>query len=159
MTMALGSVPRPLLADVQHPDARRLLEARQAGLGELFGFRGFALADRPQFRAPLGAFLVAYAGGEAIACGGICPLEALARTAEVKRMFTVPAWRRRGLGVRILRALESEAQALGYRSTALETGTVMHWAGALYEAQGHKRIPLHPPYLTSGHSTCLAKGL
>ncbi len=159
MTMEAGSEPRLRLVGVDHPDARHLQEAQQAELGELFGFRGFALADPPQFRVPLGAFLVAYTDGEAIACGGICPLEALPRTAEVKRMFTVPAWRRRGIGVRVLRALEAEARALGYRSTALETGTVMHWAVALYSSQGYRQIPLYPPYLPSHHSTCLAKAL
>ena len=144
---------------VDHPDARRLQEAQQAELGALFGFRGFALADSPQFRPPRGTFLVAYAGADAVACGGICPLEALPGTAELKRMYTAPEWRRRGLGVRIVRALESEARALGYRSTALETGTVMHWAIALYETAGYRQIPLYAPYLASGHSTCLGKAL
>lgn len=147
------------LVGVDHPDARALQEAQQSELGELFGFRGFALADPPEFRSPRGAFVVAYAGADAVACGGICPLEALPATAEVKRMFTVVTWRRRGLGIRILRALESEARAIGYRSAALETGTVMHWAIALYESQGYAPIPLYPPYVTSGHSSCLGKVL
>jgi ribosomal protein S18 acetylase RimI-like enzyme len=59
--------------------------------------------------------------------------------------------------VRVLRALEAEARALGYGATALETGSVMHWAINLYRAQGYRDIPLYPPYLTSGHSTCLGK--
>ena len=68
--MEAGSEPRLRLVGVDHPDARHLQEAQQAELGELFGFRGFALADPPQFRVPLGAFLVVYTDGEAIACGG-----------------------------------------------------------------------------------------
>lgn len=153
-------VPTALrMVAVDHPDARRLQEAQQAELGAFFGFRGFALADPPQFRTPRGTFLVAYAADDAVACGGICPLDALPGTAEVKRMFTVPTHRRRGLGVRILRALEAEARALGYAAAALETGTVMHWAVALYEGEGYARVPLYPPYLASGHSTCLAKSL
>ena len=157
--MANDMTPIMRMVEVDHPDARRLQEAQQAELGALFGFRGFALADPPQFCPPRGTFLVAYAGAEAVACGGICPLEALPGTAELKRMYTDPEWRRRGIGVRILHALESEARALGYRSTALETGTVMHWAIALYEMAGYRRIPLYAPYLTSGHSTCLGKAL
>ena len=157
--MAPDMTPIIRMVEVDHPDARRLQEAQQAELGALFGFRGFALADPPQFRPPRGTFLVAYAGIDAVACGGLCPLEALSETAELKRMYTAPEWRRRGLGARIVRALESEARALGYRSTALETGTVMHWAIALYEAAGYRQIPLYPPYLASGHSTCLGKSL
>ena len=147
------------LVRVDTPDARTLQEAQQAELGESFGFRGFALADPPQFRSPRGAFLVAYDGDVAVACGGICPLGALPGTAEVKRMYTVPPYRRQGIGVRILRSLEVEALALGYRAAALETGTVMHWAVALYEGQGYSQIPLYPPYLASTHSTCLGKAL
>ena len=147
------------LVRVETPDARALQEAQQAELGELLGFRGFALADPPQFRSPRGAFLVAYDAGVAVACGGICPLGALPGTAEVKRMYTVPHYRRRGLGVRILRSLEVEALALGYHAVALETGSTMHWAVALYEGQGYSQIPLYPPYLASTHSTCLGKML
>lgn len=147
------------LVRVDTPDARTLQEAQQTELGELLGFRGFALADPPQFRSPRGAFLVAYDCDVAVACGGICPLGALPRTAEVKRMYTVPPYRRRGIGVRILRSLEVEALVLGYRAAALETGTVMHWAVALFEGQGYSQIPLYPPYLASTHSTCLGKVL
>lgn len=147
------------LVRVDAPDARTLQEAQQAELGELFGFRGFALADLPQFTSPRGAFLVAYDEDVPVACGGICPLAALPGTAEVKRMYTVPSYRRRGIGVRILRSLEAEARALGYKATALETGTVMHWAVALYDGEGYSRIALYPPYLASGHSACLGKTL
>lgn len=145
------------LIHVDTPDARTLQEAQQAELGALFGFRGFALADPPQFTSPRGAFLVAYDDAVPVACGGICLLDALPGTAEVKRMYTVPSYRRRGIGVRILRSLEVEARALGYQATALETGTVMHWAVALYEREGYSQIPLYPPYLASSHSTCLGK--
>lgn len=142
-----------------HPEARRLQVAQQDELGALFGFRGHALADVPSFATPRGTFLVALVGAEAVACGGICPLASLPGTAEVKRMYTAPAYRRRGIGVRILRALEAEARALGYVATALETGSSMHWAIGLYESEGYRRIPLFPPYLASGHSTCLGKRL
>ena len=145
------------LVRVDTPDARILQEAQQAELGEMFGFRGFALADRPQFTSPRGAFLVAYDDDVPVACGGICPIGALPGTAEVKRMYTVPSFRRRGIGVRILRSLEVEARAFGYRAMALETGTVMHWAVALYQGEGYSQIPLYPPYLASSHSTCLGK--
>ncbi len=158
------SPSRPLavtlrLVRVDTPDARTLQEAQQTELGELFGFRGFALADPPQFRSPRGAFLVAYDDGAPVACGGICPLGALPGTAEVKRMYTVPSYRRRGIGVRILRALEVEARAFGYQATALETGTVMDWAIALYAGEGYSKIPLFPPYLSNIHSSCLGKVL
>jgi GNAT superfamily N-acetyltransferase len=159
MTMRNDALPTLRLVGVDHPDARSLQEAQQSELGELIGFRGFALADPPQFRAPRGAFLVAHADDKAIAGGGLCPLEALGSTAEVKRMYTLPGWRRRGLGVRILHALEVEARVLGYRSTALETGTIMHWAIALFESRGHGRTLLHPPFLMSEHRTYLGKTL
>jgi putative acetyltransferase len=60
-------------------------------------------------------------------------------TAEIKRMWTDPAYRRRGLARRVLDLLEAEAAARGYRRRRLETGLAQPEAVALYEAMGWVR--------------------
>lgn len=51
--------------------------------------------------------------GELVACGALKRWED-GRTAEIKRMYTAPAWRGRGLGEALLDALIARGRALGY---------------------------------------------
>lgn len=55
---------------------------------------------------------------------------------ELKRMWTAPAARRRGLASRVLRELEARAAALGYRGLELTTGARQPEAVGLYLAHG-----------------------
>lgn len=85
-------------------------------------------------------FLIARAAdGELIGCGALRRHED--ETVELKRMYVRPAWRRRGIGVQILDALEREARALGARRVVLETGTEQPEAVSLYEGRGYVRTP------------------
>lgn len=100
--------------------------------------------DSGLFAAPDGAFVLAMAGGQAVAGGGIRRLDAL--TAEVKRMWTAPSARRRGLASAVLDALEEAARQRGYRRLVLETGRAQPEAIALYENRGYRRIPGYGRY-------------
>ncbi|MEJ0059713.1 MAG: GNAT family N-acetyltransferase [Terricaulis sp.] len=77
---------------------------------------------------------VARVDGKAVAMG------ALRRDAdgiaEVKRMFTDPAFRGRGLGGAILARIEELARAEGFTRLVLETGSNFDWARRLYERAG-----------------------
>lgn len=107
---------------------------------------------------PEGAFLVAWLGGEPVGCGAVRPLvTGEAGVAEIKRMYTVPAARRRGVSRALLSALETAAAQLGYRRLQLETGLRQPEAIALYEAAGWDRIARYGEYAADPHSVCFAK--
>ncbi len=103
-----------------------------------------------------GAFLVVYHNGEAVGCGAVRRLDT--DTAELKRMYVVPAVRGVGLGRRLVGALEAEARRLGVRRLVLETGIRQAAALALYQATGFRPIPLYGEYcLSPDTNVCLGK--
>jgi putative acetyltransferase len=79
--------------------------------------------------------------------------------AEIKRMFVAPASRGRGLGRRILAALEGEARQSGIACLRLETGTRQPEAVALYRAMGFRKVPPFPGYRDDPLSVFMAKDL
>lgn len=101
--------------------------------------------DPDEFAEPRGRFFVALRDEEPMAMGGWRPrpdvheLEAR-RTAEIKRMFVVPAARRTGLARLMLRTLEDSARDAGCDVLVLETGLRQPEAIALYESAGYVRV-------------------
>jgi GNAT superfamily N-acetyltransferase len=95
--------------------------------------------------------------GEPVACGGVCRYDPA--TAEIRRMYVVPAARRRGLSRQILAALEEEARNLGYELVRLETGHLQPEAIALYASSGFAPIPRYRPYVEDERSVCFEKRL
>jgi GNAT superfamily N-acetyltransferase len=84
---------------------------------------------------------------DGIACGGLRRLDA--GTAEIKRMFVVPARRRHGHARRLLAELEHAARALGYARVRLDTGPLQPEAAALYASAGYHAIDAYtdmPPH-------------
>lgn len=110
-------------------------------------------------RRPHGVFLVAWLDGEAAACGAVKPFDAGARVGEVKRMYTRPTARRRGISRLILERLEAVATELGYLRLQLETGTEQPEALALYDSAGWVRIAPYGRYKEDPTSVCYAKDL
>jgi GNAT superfamily N-acetyltransferase len=94
-------------------------------------------------RRPRGAFVVARLDGPAVGCGALRPLPGGDPSiAEVKRMYTAPEARGRGVARALLRRLAAVAAELGYAQVVLETGTRQPEAMALYAAEGW--VPLAP---------------
>jgi putative acetyltransferase len=81
-------------------------------------------------------FFVARLDGRLVGCGGIGLYDGFA---EVKRMFTRPEARRRGVATALLRHLEGEARAAGYSVLRLETGVYQPEALGFYERAGFER--------------------
>ncbi|MSO87585.1 MAG: GNAT family N-acetyltransferase [Acidimicrobiia bacterium] len=108
---------------------------------------------------PHGTFVVAWLDGEPAGCGALKPLDAGSGVAEVKRMYTAPVARRRGVSRAVLSRLEAVAAALGYRTLQLETGTAQPEALALYASHGWHRIALYGRYQDDPDSVCFAKDL
>jgi GNAT superfamily N-acetyltransferase len=96
-------------------------------------------ATPEEFEAPYGAFLIAYADGEPVGCGGFKRLDV--KTAEIKRMFVAPEARSTGLGRRILEQLEDGALTAGYDVIRLDTGDRLPVAIHLYRSAGYREIP------------------
>jgi GNAT superfamily N-acetyltransferase len=108
---------------------------------------------------PLGVFLVAWIDGAPAGCGAVKPLDGSAVIGEIKRMYTAPPARRRGVSRVVLSRLERVAEELGYERLQLETGTEQPEALALYESHGWHRIEPYGRYKDSPSSVCFAKDL
>ena len=102
------------------------------------------LAHPDEFDPPTGAFVVLLDDGQTVAGGGIRQLTN--DTCEVKRMWTSPDYRRRGLASTVLDALEDAARQLGYTRVQLETGPSQPEAIAMYGHLGYRSIPPFGPY-------------
>ncbi len=100
---------------------------------------------------------VAREDGNAVACG------ALRRHAdgigEVKRMYTRPSHRGRGIGARILERIEAAAQSDGLRMLVLETGDRHPAAWRVYERGGFRRCGHVLDYPESPYSIFYEKQL
>jgi GNAT superfamily N-acetyltransferase len=127
--------------DAARPPASELLSAMVAEMNELYGdieFPGMPTATPADFAPPAGAFLVGYYEGEAVCGGGIKRIAPNA--AEIKRMYVVPAARRRGVARALLQALEDAARQRGYAFVRLDTGPLQQGAMSLYAAEGYTEI-------------------
>lgn len=137
------------------PESLALLAELTAAVDAIYGDGGkggFDIADAQGVGA---GFVVARLDGVAVGCGAYRPLEA--GVAEIKRMYTVEAARRRGVARRILAALEDAARADGYRLVRLETGNRQPEAITLYEAAGYARSDPYGAYVGNSVSVCFAK--
>ncbi|MEV7805556.1 GNAT family N-acetyltransferase [Microbispora sp. NPDC088329] len=121
---------------VGDPEAEPLLRGLSVEYTARYGAND-ELARFPahEFAPPHGAFLVLVAGGETVAGGAFRRYDAV--TAELKRIWSHPRHRRRGLGRAVVRALEREAAARGYHRVYLTTGPRQPEAAALYLAAGY----------------------
>ena len=105
----------------------------------------------------LNQVIVIYEDDIAIACGAIKELDT--DSMEVKRMFTDPAHRGKGLARQVLSELEKWAVELGYRKCLLETGKRKEDAIALYTRNKYQVIPNYGQYIGVDNSVCFQKVL
>jgi putative acetyltransferase len=101
--------------------------------------------------------LVAYEDEQPVSCGAI--KEYSKDSTEVKRMYTLPAYRGKGIAGMVLKELERWANELGYESCVLETGKKQPEAIALYTKSGYKNIPNYGQYAGVENSVCFEKEL
>jgi GNAT superfamily N-acetyltransferase len=157
VTVPLELRPTPF----DHPDAVRLIAEVQQVYVERYGGEDATLVDPREFDAPGGLFLVGYAGGEPVACGGwrARPAGGALRDgdAEIKRMYVAPAHRGKGYARAVLAELERTAAAAGLRRIVLETGTEQPEAIALYTSAGYVPMPAFGAYADSPTSRYFTK--
>lgn len=101
--------------------------------------------------------IVAYIDSIPAACGAFKPLSE--DTVEIKRMFTHPEFRKRGLGSTIVQELENWAAELNFKKAVLETSRDLKNAISVYEKNGFNRIPNYGQYIGVEQSVCYKKVL
>ena len=101
--------------------------------------------------------VIAYWNNVPIACGAIKPFDSV--TVEVKRMFTLPEFRGKGVASSVLNELEKLAAELGYKRCVLETGVRQPDAIRLYEKNGYCSIPNYGQYAGIENSRCFEKNI
>jgi putative acetyltransferase len=101
--------------------------------------------------------VVAYENGKPAGCGAI---KAYApKTMEIKRMYTTPGSRGKGIASRVLSELETWAAELSCEKCILETGKKQPEAIGLYTKNGYKLIPNYGQYAGIETSVCFEKSL
>ncbi len=96
-------------------------------------------AEAGELRLPNGLLLIARLRGKPIGCGA---LKFHGRApAELKRMWVSPEVRGLGVGRRLLRELERQAQKHRIRAVRLETNRALREAIELYRSAGYREVP------------------
>ncbi|MBS2097749.1 GNAT family N-acetyltransferase [Carboxylicivirga linearis] len=90
-----------------------------------------------------------------ISCGAIKHYDEISM--ELKRMFTLPTVRGKGVASLVLQELEIWTTQLGYSRCILETGIRQPEAIALYNKNGYSLIPNYGPYINVEDSRCFMK--
>jgi GNAT superfamily N-acetyltransferase len=152
-----GSVAVLRAVPYEDPVAHDLVERVQQEYVERYGGRDAAVVDAAEFRPPAGLFLVARVEGEPAGCGA-WRVHAPG-VVEVKRVYVVPAFRRRGLAQAVMAALEESAARAGHRAVVLNTGPQQPEALALYAALGYGPVPGFGVYADAPDGVFLGKEL
>ena len=101
--------------------------------------------------------VVAYENDKPTGCGAIKEYDQA--TMEIKRMYTSPESRGKGIATKVLAELEKWASELHYKKCILETGKRQPEAIGLYKKNGYKVIPNYGQYSSIENSVCFEKGI
>lgn len=101
--------------------------------------------------------LVCYEDTVAVGIGAYKEFDA--NTAEMKRMYTLPEHRGKGIGKTILTELENWAKEEGYTISLLETGYKQLDAIGLYKKLGYEVIENFGQYVGVENSVCMKKNI
>jgi putative acetyltransferase len=138
------------------PEIAALIEELDAFQRPLYPAESHHGIDIAALAEPAVLFAVARSSdGEAVACGAIV-LEP--EYGELKRMYTKPRFRGRGLAGRLVEYLETEARRRGCAVFRLETGYLQTDAIRLYERCGYRPIGPFGAYLADPNSVFMEKG-
>ncbi len=124
--------------------ARALFREYARSLPVDLAFQGFEeeVATLPGTYAPPGGGVwIARVGGRPAGCVAVHPLTP--KTAELKRLYVRPRFRRRGIGRALLERAVGFARRRGYEAIRLDTLATMTIAMDLYRSLGFRRIPAY----------------
>ena len=139
-----------------NPDFIQLVKHLDAELAERDGkdhsfYAQFNKIDKIKY------VVIAYEDDEPVACGAI--KEYAPGIVEIKRMYTAPESRGKGIASKVLRGLETWASELSYQKCILETGKKQPEAIRLYEKNGYKMTLNYGQYAGIENSLCFEKHL
>lgn len=147
MTTAVGQHLEPIRFAAVHqndPLAVPLLEELGWEYGTRYGtsvgaeYRDLRGYPAEEFVAPAGVLIVALSGQTPVAGGAFRRYDET--TAELKRIWTSSAHRKRGYGKLVVAELERIARERGYRRIYLTTGPRQPEAVALYLSSGYTAL-------------------
>jgi len=149
------------------PEVVRLLDALDRYLAALYPPEANHILDLPSLLAPEVVFLVAReagASGRVVGTGAVRRMAGEAATGgvaygEIKRMMVAPGQRGRGIGARLLQALEDVLLEQDVGLALLETGRDQIEAVRLYERCGYQRRSAFGGYPDNGLSAFYGKRL
>lgn len=99
--------------------------------------------------------VVAYEDNTPVGCGAF--KEFNPSSVEIKRMFTLPSFRGKGIAATVLNALEIWAKKLNYSSCVLETGIRQKEAVQFYKKNNYHIISNYGQYVDMDNSLCFEK--
>jgi GNAT superfamily N-acetyltransferase len=139
-----------------HPDFMALVKCLDADLAERDGedhsfYAQFNKIDKIKY------VVVAYENERAVSCGAL--KEYASTVMEIKRMYTMPEARGRGIASQVLNELETWTAELSYTRCILETGKKQPEAIRLYQQKGYQIIPNYGQYAEVENSVCFEKSL
>lgn len=140
--------------DSTHKDFQSLVKQLDATLAEHNG-DDHAFFDQFNKIDLIKNCIVVYIDEIPAACGAF--KEYSEDTVEIKRMFTDPKFRKKGLGTTIVCELENWAAESGYKKAILETSRTLKNAISVYEKSGFHRIPNYGQYIDIDDSVCYEK--
>ncbi len=142
--------------DSTHPDFISLVKLLDADLAHRDGKEHSFYAQYNKIDM-IKHTVVAYEDEKPVGCGAL--KEFAPDTMEVKRMYTLPEYRGKGIAKKILAELERWADEMSYAKCILETGKRQPEAIALYTKNGYKPIPNYGQYAGVENSVCFEKRL
>lgn len=101
--------------------------------------------------------VIAYKNKKAIGCGAFKEFET--HSVEIKRMYTNPDFRGKGVAGKILSELENWSKEEGYKDCILETGKRQTEAVSFYKKMNYNIIPNYGQYKGIENSLCFKKNL
>ncbi|WP_026898983.1 GNAT family N-acetyltransferase [Daejeonella oryzae] len=142
--------------DSSNPDFIELVKYLDAYLTEKDGDE-HSFYDQFNKIDKIKSVVIAYKNGKAVACGAI--KEYNPGIMEIKRMYTSPGERGKGIAGQILNALEKWAIELSCQKCILETGKRQAEAILLYQKNGYRLIQNYGQYAGINNSLCFEKML
>ncbi len=147
---------RLIRTDSSNSDFKKLVEQLDAYLAKIDGDEHGFYAQFNTIDA-LKHVVIAYEKGLPVSCGAI--KQAGSDNMEVKRMYTLPEHRGKGIATKVLFILEQWAKELSFAQCVLETGKRQPEAIRLYEKNGYQLIPNYGQYIGIENSVCFGKRL
>jgi|688.fasta_scaffold322520_2 GNAT superfamily N-acetyltransferase len=147
---------RIIRTDSDDPDFRYLVSMLDEKLEEINGadhsfYSQFNLLDK------IRNVVLVYDHEKVISCGAFKKFDE--DTIEIKRMFTEPMYRGRGMAGLVIDELESWAKESGYSKAILETSIKLESAIKLYNKKGFSRINNYGQYKDDLSSICFMKNI